>query len=100
MADKKSAAARKKNAHKAEARKGKRARKAAPEPKSHARPAGNAEAPAAKVKRGEKQNAPKQAKKAVKAGEEEGEADEPGESLEAQTHLPLRDGCDDEELTT
>ena len=42
----------------------------------------NAEAPAAKVKRGEKQNAPKQAKKAVKAGEEEGETDEPGEGVE------------------
>src|SRR2546425_6435859 len=98
MADKKSAAARKKNAHKAEARKGKRARKAAPEPKSHARPAGNAEAPAAKVKRGEKQNAPKQAKKAVKAGEEEGEADELGEGVEPEADLALPDVGDDEEL--
>src|SRR5256885_9654428 len=98
MADKKSAADRKKSAHKAEARKGKRARKAAPEPKSHARPAGNAEAPAAKVKRGEKQNAPKQAKKAVKAGEEEGEADELGEGVEPEADLALPDVGDDEEL--
>src|SRR5256712_12652597 len=98
MADKKSAAARKKTAHKAEARKGKRARKAAPEPKSQARPAGNAEAPAAKVKRGEKQNAPKQAKKAVKAGEEEGEADELGEGVEPEADLALPDVGDDEEL--
>src|SRR3989442_3373452 len=96
MADKKSAAARKKNAHEAEARKGKRARKAAPESKRHASPAGKAEAPAAKVKRGEKQNAPKQAKKAVKAGEEEGEADEPGEGVEPEVDLP--DVGDDEEL--
>src|SRR5437016_3389850 len=98
MADKKSAGARKKNAHKAEARKGKRARKAAPEAKRHARPAGKAEAPAAKVKRGEKQDAPKQAKKAVKAGEEEGEADEPGEGAEPEADLALPDVSDDEEL--
>src|SRR5437016_5392013 len=91
MADKKSAGARKQNAHKAEARKGKRARKAAPEAKRHARPAGKAEAPAAKVKRGEKQDAPKQAKKAVKAGEEEGEADEPGEGAEPEADLALPD---------
>ena len=96
MADKKSAAARKKHAHKAVAKKGKRARKAAPERKRHARPVGNAEAPAAKVKRGEKQAAPKQAKKAVKAGDEEGEADELGEAAEPDVDLAAPDGDDEE----
>src|SRR2546429_1864793 len=98
MADKKSAAARKKHAHKAVAKKGKRARKAAPERKRHARPVGNAEAPAAKVKRGEKQAAPKQAKKAVKAGDEEGEADELGEAVEPDLDLAVADVGDDEEV--
>src|SRR5438132_3589810 len=97
MADKKSAAARKKHAHKAVAKKGKRARKAAPERKRHARPVGNAETPAAKVKRGEKQAAPKQAKKTVKAGDEEGEADEPGEAVEPDLDLAAPDVGDDEE---
>src|SRR5467141_3152269 len=96
MADKKSAAARKQHAHKAVAKKGKRARKAAPERKRHARPVGNAEAPAAKVKRGEKQAAPKQAKKAVKAGDEEGEADELGEAAEPDVDLAAPDGDDEE----
>src|SRR5438132_1802532 len=96
MADKKSAAARKKHAHKAVAKKGKRARKAAPERKRHARPVGNAEAPAAKVKRGEKEAAPKQAKKAVKAGDEEGEADELGEAAEPDVDLAAPDGDDEE----
>ena len=98
MADKKSAAARKKHAHKAVAKKGKRARKAAPERKRHARPVGNAETPAAKVKRGEKQAAPKQAKKTVKAGDEEGEADEPGEAVEPDLDLAAPDVGDDEEV--
>src|SRR5947208_1704790 len=98
MADKKSAAARKKHAHKAVAKKGKRARKAAPERKRHARPGGNAETPAAKVKRGEKQAAPKQAKKTVKAGDEEGEADEPGEAVEPDLDLVAPDVGDDEEV--
>jgi RNA polymerase primary sigma factor len=98
MADKKSAAARKKHAHKAVAKKGKRARKAAPERKRHARPAGNAEAPAAKVKRGEKAAPPKQAKKAVKAGDDEGgEADELGEGAEPDLDLVAPDVGDDEE---
>src|SRR5467141_1365255 len=96
MADKKSAAARKQHAHKAVAKKGKRARKAAPERKRHARPVGNAEAPAAKVKRGEKEAAPKQAKKAVKAGDEEGEADELGEAAEPDVDLAAPDGDDEE----
>jgi RNA polymerase primary sigma factor len=99
MADKKSAAARKKHAHKAVAKKGKRARKAAPERKRHARPAGNAEAPAAKVKRGEKAAPPKQAKKAVKAGDDEGgEADELGEGAEPDLDLVAPDVGDDEEV--
>src|SRR5438270_259739 len=98
MADKRSAAARKKHAHKAVAKKGKRARKAAPERKRHARPVGNAETPAAKVKRGEKQAAPKQAKKTVKAGDEEGEADEPGEAVEPDLELAAPDVGDDEEV--
>src|SRR5437667_4238250 len=98
MPDKKSAAARKKHAHKAVAKKGKRARKAAPERKRHARPVGNAETPAAKVKRGEKQAAPKQAKKTVRAGEEEGETDEPGEGVEPEADPALPDVSDDEEL--
>ncbi|TMB05687.1 MAG: RNA polymerase sigma factor RpoD, partial [Deltaproteobacteria bacterium] len=98
MADKKSAAARKKHAHKAVAKKGKRARKAAPERKRHTRPVGNAETPAAKVKRGEKQAAPKQAKKTVKAGDEEGEADEPGEAVEPDLDLAAPDVGDDEEV--
>src|SRR2546430_24721 len=97
MADKKSAAARKKHAHKAVAKKGKRARKAAPERKRHARPVGNAETPAAKVKRGEKQAAPKQAKKAVKAGDEEGEADELGEAVEPDLDLAVPDVGEEEE---
>src|SRR5207237_773044 len=83
-------------AHKAVAKKGKRARKAAPERKRHARPVGNAETPAAKVKRGEKQAAPKQAKKTVKAGDEEGEADEPGEAVEPDLDLAAPDVGDDE----
>src|SRR2546421_4337632 len=98
MADKKSAAARKKHAHKAVAKKGKRARKAAQERKRHARPVGNAETPAAKVKRGEKQAAPKQAKKVVKAGDEEGEADELGEAVEPDLDLAVPDVGDDEEV--
>src|SRR5207248_8932791 len=98
MADKRSAAARKKHAHKAVAKKGKRARKAAPERKRHARPVGNAEAPAAKVKRGEKQASPKQAKKAVKAGDEEGEADEVAEAVEPDLDLAVADVGDDEEV--
>src|SRR5437868_12030179 len=98
MADKKSAAARKKHAHKAVAKKGKRARKAAPERKRHARPVGNAETPAAKVKRGEKQAAPKQAKKVVKPGDEEGEADERGEAVEPDLDLVAPDAGDDEEV--
>jgi len=75
MADKKSAAARRKHgAPKAEAKRGKREKKAAPEPKKHLKAVGKAESPAAKVKRGEKDKAPKQAKKASK-GDDEAEGD-------------------------
>src|SRR2546429_560308 len=98
MADKKSAAARKKHAHKAVAKRGKRARRAGPEGKRHTRRGGMAEPPAAKVKRGEKQAAPKQAKKAVKAGDEEGEADELGEAVEPDLDLAVPDVGDDEEV--
>src|SRR5207248_647036 len=58
MADKKSAAARRKHgAPKAEAKRGKREKKAAPEPKKHLKAVGKAESPGAKVKRGEKDKA-------------------------------------------
>src|SRR5438552_10096996 len=99
MADKKSAAARRKHgAPKAEAKRGKRENKAAPEPKKHLKAVGKAESPAAKVKRGEKDKAPKQAKKAAKGdaeaeGEEVAEGDEP--EIEAAA---IPDVGDDDEI--
>jgi RNA polymerase primary sigma factor len=85
MADKKSAAAKKKDLpQKTEAKKTaapapapKKAAKAAKAP-AKARPA-EVEAPAAKVKRGDKDKAPKQAKKAAKGGDD----DEEGPAAEA-----------------
>jgi RNA polymerase primary sigma factor len=83
MADKKSAAARKKHEpHKGEAKKARHEKKAAPETKKLARAKVAAEAPAAKVKRGEKEKAPKQAKKAVKPAAAVEEGDEPEVELE------------------
>src|SRR5438876_1201963 len=99
MADKKSAAARRKHgAPKAEAKRGKRENKAAPGPKKHLKAVGKAESPAAKVKRGEKDKAPKQAKKAAKGdaeaeGEEVAEGDEP--EIEAAA---IPDVGDDDEI--
>src|SRR5438045_4110716 len=98
MADKKSAAARRKHgAPKAEAKRGKREKKAAPEPKQHLKAVGKAEAPAAKVKRGEKEKAPKQAKKTAKGGDdEEGEDLAAGEEPDLEAVIP--DVADDEEI--
>src|SRR3954452_923543 len=92
MADKKSAAARKKHEpHKGEAKKVKHEKPAAADPKKHARIAkGAGEPPAAKVKRGEKEKPPKQAKKGTKAaGDEEGEeAELEGEEPEVEAFVP------------
>jgi len=80
MADKKSAVARKKHEpHKGEAKKARQEKKPAPETKKSAKARGPAEAPAAKVKRGEKEKAPKQAKKSAKAA-----ADEEGDEVEPE----------------
>jgi RNA polymerase primary sigma factor len=100
MADKKSTAARKKNGAPglAEARKGKREKKAAPEPKKQAKLSGKAEAPVAKVKRGEKDKAPKQAKKGAKAAGDEEEGEEAGEGAEPELEAAIPDVSDDEEL--
>src|SRR5437763_6300827 len=99
MADKKSAAARRKHgAPKAEAKRGKREKKAAPEPKKHLKAVGKAESPAAKVKRGEKDKAPKQGKKAVKGGEEEAEGEEFAEGEEADLEAAIPDVADDDEI--
>src|SRR3954452_12149726 len=99
MADKKSAAARKKHEpHKGEAKKVKHEKPAAADPKKHARIAkGAGEPPAAKVKRGEKEKPPKQAKKGTKAaGDEEGEeAELEGEEPEVEAVVP--DVVDDED---
>jgi len=90
MADKKSAAARKKHAHaRGEAKRGKREKKE-PESKKLAR-AGKAEEPAAKVKRGEKEKAPKQAKKAAKGGEEESNAEDLPEGEEPDLEAVVAD---------
>jgi len=97
MADKKSTAARKKHVApaRAEAKRGKREKKAAPEPKK-AKAVAKAETPAAKVRRGEKDKAPKQAKKAGKGVEEEEGEDLEGEEGEIETPVP--DAGDDEEV--
>src|SRR6266481_7412640 len=97
MADKKSTAARKKHVApaRAEAKRGKREKKAAPEPKK-AKAVAKAETPAAKVRRGEKEKAPKQAKKVGKGVEEEEGEDLEGEEGEIETPVP--DAGDDEEV--
>src|SRR6266481_1429326 len=97
MADKKSTAARKKHVApaRAEAKRGKREKKAAPEPKK-AKAVAKAETPAAKVRRGEKEKAPKQAKKAGKGVEEEEGEDLEGE--EGEVEAPVPDVGDDEEV--
>src|SRR5437764_5696006 len=98
MADKKSAAARRKHgAPKAEAKRGKREKKAAPEPKQHLKAVGKAEAPAAKVKRGEKEKAPKQAKNPGKGGDEEAEGEDPVEGEEPDLEAAIPDVADDDE---
>ena len=98
MADKKSAAARKKHEpHKGEAKKARHEKKPAPEAKKMARAKGAAEAPAAKVKRGEKEKAPKQAKKAAKAAANE-EGDEPEVELEeAEIEVAAVEVADDDD---
>src|SRR5438874_6067197 len=87
MADKKSAAARKKHAApRGEAKKKKPAKAAAvaaPAKKPSLKLAAKVEAPAAKVKRGEKEAKPKQAKKARGEGEE-GEEEAEGEEAEVE----------------
>ncbi len=97
MADKKSASVRKKHgaAARADAKKGKREKKAAPESKKLAR-AGKAEAPAAKVKRGEKDKAPKQAKRAGKGTDDESESEDLPEGEEPDLEA-VADVGDDEE---
>src|SRR5437762_1071626 len=99
MADKKSAAARRKHgAPKADAKRGKREKKAAPEPKKHLKAVGKAESPAAKVKRGEKDKAPKQAKKASK-GDDEAEGEEVAEGEEPEIEAAaIPDVGDDDEV--
>src|SRR5256885_9995469 len=100
MADKKSAAARRKHgAPKAEAKRGKRENKAAPEPTKHLKAVGKAESPAAKVKRGEKDKSPKQAKKAAKGGDDEAEGEEVAEGEEPEIEAAaIPDVGDDEEI--
>ena len=92
MADKKSAAARKKHdVRKASAKAGKPEKLAAPAPKKLATLSAKAEAPAAKVKRGEKERAPKQAKKAGKGGDEEAGPEEAveGDEPELEAAVPV-----------
>ncbi len=101
MADKKSAAARRKHgAPKAEAKREKREKKAAPEPKKLLKAVGKAEAPAAKVKRGEKDKAPKQAKKAGKGGDDEAGGEEVAEGEEPDLEAAVPDVGDDDEIAT
>jgi RNA polymerase primary sigma factor len=97
MADKKSAAARRKHgAPKVEAKRGKREKKAAPEQKKHLKAVGKAESPAAKVKRGEKDKAPKQAKK---GGDDEVEGEEVAEGEEPEIEAAaIPDVGDDDEV--
>jgi RNA polymerase primary sigma factor len=91
MADKKSAAARKKHdVRKASAKAGK--------PEKLAKLSAKAEAPAAKVKRGEKERAPKQAKKAGKGGDEEAEPEEAVEGDEPELEAAVPDVVDDDEI--
>src|SRR5438067_7940141 len=98
MADKKSAAARKKHAApRGEAKKKKPAKAAAvaaPAKKPSLKLAAKVEAPAAKVKRGEKEAKPKQAKKARGEGEE-GEEEAEGEEAEVEP-AAVAEGDDEE----
>src|SRR3954464_1762007 len=101
MADKKSAAARKKHdVRKAPAKTGKpeKAAAPAPAPKKLAKLTAKAEAPAAKVKRGEKERPPKQAKKAGKGGEEEAESEDLPEGEEPELEVVAADAGDDDEI--
>src|SRR6267378_710117 len=100
MADKKSAAARKKHVApgRGEAKRGKRDRKAEPERRKLAKATGKAEAPAAKVKRGEKEKAPKQAKKTAKGGDEEADSEDGPEGDEPEVEVVVADVGDDDEV--
>ena len=100
MADKKSSAVRKKHGSPggAASKRGKRFKKVAPEPKKLAKANGKAETPAAKVKRGEKEKAPKQAKKAAKGGDEEAETEAIPEGEEPDIEVAVPDVGDDEEV--
>jgi len=100
MADKKSAAARKKHVApgRGEAKRGKRDRKAEPERRKLAKATEKAEAPAAKVKRGEKEKAPKQAKKTAKGGDEEADSEEGPEGDEPEVEVVVADVGDDDEV--
>src|SRR5882724_11862635 len=100
MADKKSAAARKKHVApgRGEAKRGKGDRTAAPERRKLANAAGKAEAPAAKVKRGEKEKAPKQAKKTAKGGDEEADSEDGPEGDESEAEVVVAEVGDDDEV--
>src|SRR6266850_1195853 len=100
MADKKSAAARKKHVTpgRGDAKRGKPDRKAAPERRKLAKATGKAEAPAAKVKRGEKEKAPKQAKKTAKGGDEEADSEDGPEGDEPEVEVAVADVGDDDEV--
>src|SRR6266850_6375435 len=100
MADKKSAAARKKHVTpgRGDAKRGKPDRKAAPERRKLAKAVGKAEAPAAKVKRGEKEKAPKQAKKTAKGGDEEADSEDGPEGDEPEVEVVVADVGDDDEV--
>src|SRR5438105_4027806 len=97
MADKKFAAVRKKHDNRTAATRAKPEKKVAPALKKVAK-AGRAEAPAAKVRRGEKEKAPKQAKKAVKGGDEERETEELAEGEEPELEAVVADVGDDDEI--
>jgi RNA polymerase primary sigma factor len=98
MADKKSAAARKKqDDRKGTAKRGKPEKKSTPAPKKQAK-AGRAETPAAKVKRGEKERAPKQAKRSAKGGEEEADSEEVAEGEEPELEAAVPEASDDDEV--
>src|SRR6202022_2775591 len=100
MADKKSAAARKKHVapERGEAKRGKRDRKAEPDRRNLANATEKAEAPAAKVKRGEKEKAPKQAKKTAKGGDEEADSEEGPEGDEPEVEVVVAVVGDDDEV--
>src|SRR5881394_3544968 len=99
MADKKSAAARKKHVSPArgEVKRGKRDRRVTPERRKLAKATGKAEAPAAKVKRGEKEKAPKQATKTAKGGDEEAESEDGPEGDEPDVEVVAADVGEDDE---